>query len=89
MFLIESGSEKPEDAYTTLIGELDRYDSTLLLKPRIIVLTKVDLLTEEDRKGLPKRIEGQECLFISCVTREGLPELKNRLAQLLEMNKHV
>ena len=89
VFLIESGSENPDAVYNTLIGELNLFDSTMLLKPRIIVLTKADLLTEEDRKGLPKSIAGQECVLISCITREGLPELKNRLARVLEMNNHV
>jgi GTP-binding protein len=89
VFLIDSGSEDPEAVYSTLKEELNQFDSTLLLKPRIIVLTKADLLSEGDRKSPPIHIDGQKCFYISCVTREGLPELKNRMIQVLEQKGHV
>jgi GTP-binding protein len=89
IFLIDSGSENPDVDYSILKEELNQFDSTLLLKPRIIVLTKADLLPENDRKNLPILIDGQECFYISSVTGEGLSELKSRIVQVLEQKIHV
>ncbi len=57
-FLLDSTSfvykdDKKED-YNILINELKGYDKKLLDKPRIIVFTKIDALTDEQKKELNK-----------------------------------
>ena len=64
--------------YEILIGELEKYNSELLDKERILAISKSDMLDEELKEeiaiGLPKDIPS---LFISSVTQQGITEMKD------------
>jgi GTPase len=64
-----------------LVREMGLYSKSLLKKPRLVVLNKIDLL--EDRKAISafKRKFRKEVLTISCADGTGLELLKERLFQ--------
>jgi GTP-binding protein len=74
LFLVDAAGENPLDEYMTLLGELEKHDLALLNKPRVLCLSKIDLLGEPPSrpKGLEKKIP---YLAISSVTHRGLDEL--------------
>lgn len=89
VFLVEATSEDPQRAYATLLQELEHYNPALLTKSRLICLSKVDLLTPEQRHRAERLcIDGQTPLLISAVTGEGIPELLARLWEALQHAPH-
>jgi len=78
LFLIPATSESIRDEYNTLINELRIYNPELLDKKRIVAISKVDTLSEEERQELnPNLPEEITPLFISSVTLEGIATLKD------------
>lgn len=84
LFCIPADSKAPAEEYATLLGELEAFEPDLLRKPRLIALTKMDLVgpdlaaewVAEVRSTLPSDID---VLPISSVARRGLDELKEAL----------
>ncbi|MCE1204193.1 MAG: GTPase ObgE [Holophagaceae bacterium] len=70
--------EEPADAIRVIEGEVQAFSPVLAAKPRWLVGTKLDALQEDSRReafvALCKA-RGQEPIFISGVTGEGLREL--------------
>ncbi len=87
VFLIDSLSENPKKDFLTLINELKKYDLKMLEKKRIICLSKVDALTDEQRKKLIKlKFDKKESepLFISSVSGESIERLKNLMWEFIQ-----
>lgn len=84
LFLIPVTSEDPGAEYHTLLGELEAFNPDMLTKPRMVGLSKVDLLPPDEkeealrdfRAALP---EGIQLMGFSSVARMGLDELKRAL----------
>ncbi len=77
VFLIESTSDHPAKEYKVLLNELKSFNAALSKKPRIVALTKMDLMTEDGRlklEGITFR-KGDPVIPISSVTGEGLEAL--------------
>lgn len=73
LFLIDSSAPDPFRSMTTVERELERYDSELLDRPRLVVLSKADLEPSPGVAGFP-------CdLRISAVVGLGLKELISAL----------
>lgn len=84
--LVDGSRPDPEANVRALNEELARYSQELARKPQQVVVNKLDL--PEVRARLDDlRAElaalGQEPLFISAATGEGLPDLLRRLLELL------
>jgi len=78
---------EPEEAIRVIEGELEAFSSTLFTKPRWLVGTKTDSLQDEDRRerfAAICRARGQEPIFISGVTGEGLRPLVFKLGEFLK-----
>ncbi len=76
-------SNNPFDHYCILNREIKHYGKGLDKIPQIAVANKMDLQrSEENLKVLKKKIA--DVLPISCVTGEGIEELKNRIKQVYE-----
>ncbi|MDD4110637.1 MAG: GTPase ObgE [Clostridia bacterium] len=83
---------KPFEDYIKINKELEKYSKILAKLPQIIVLTKIDLIDEENLKEkteefktkLKKELKDKKILSISAITNRGLEELKNEIWQLLE-----
>lgn len=80
LFMIAGDSEDIKAEYGVLLRELELYNVELLDKPRILAVTKADLLDEELKKMLTAELPTDlPVRFISAVTGEGLVELKDLL----------
>ncbi len=84
-FLIAWNSENVYDDYQILRNELKQYKEALLLRPSLIVFTKIDLASDDEPPGFDK-LSGSDIpyLKISAIRGDGLDELKIKLWQLIE-----
>ena len=65
------------EEYRTLLGELEKFNKGLLDKPRLVVVTKMDIAPEGFE--IPAFEEGIKVLPISSVSGQGLKDLKDEL----------
>lgn len=84
LFMIPADTSRNiAEEYGILLHELSEYNAELMQKPRILAITKADLLddelTAEIRKGLPEIPH----VFISAVAQKGIGELKDMLWQAI------
>ncbi len=79
LFLIACDTERGIKAeYDILINELEQYNTELLHKPRILAITKMDIMGDEMIDLLKDELpQGIPVVFISAVTQKGLMELKD------------
>jgi GTP-binding protein len=84
LFMISCESDNISSDFDILIHELEMYNPELLDKPRLLAITKCDLIDEEMQELLkPTLPEGIEYVFISAVSQYHLNELKDMLWKLL------
>lgn len=80
LFMIPADAIDIKAEYEVLIGELHKFNPELVDKPRVLAISKCDMLDEELMEAmeaeLPRDIPHQ---FISAVTGFGLTELKDKL----------
>ena len=81
LFMIPCNTERGIKAeFDILIRELELYNQELLHKPRVLAITKCDLIDEEMQEMIkPELPEGIETIFISAVAEKGLVQLKDLL----------
>ncbi len=79
VLVIMVSSDSPDIAaeYATLLKELEKFEPTLLDKPRLAVITKTDIAPEEF--AVPELEPGTKVLAISSVAGKGLKPLKDQL----------
>ena len=76
VFLLDCTSNDMQSEYKTLVNELKLFKRDLLKKPRIIALTKIDVLDERKRRSLRTvRFGAVPVLAISAVAGIGISEL--------------
>lgn len=84
LFLIAADSEDIGKEYRILLSELEHYNPELIDKPKLLVISKSDLLDDELKELLEQELDIQiPYLFISSMTQQGLTELKDRIWGLL------
>ncbi|MGA0255169.1 MAG: GTPase ObgE [Rhodothermales bacterium] len=84
LFLIPITSEDPAEEYRTLLAELASFNPEMMDKPRMVGLSKMDLVAVEEQKeaiseaksALP---EGVDVMAFSSVSRFGLDSLRHKL----------
>ncbi|MGY8781594.1 MAG: GTPase ObgE [Fidelibacterota bacterium] len=81
LFLIDGNDEEPSVSFESLKNELISYNSSLLMKPILLVRTKGDTLNEIDHKKWNSISE--YFMEISSVTGDGLPELVRKISEHL------
>jgi GTP-binding protein len=84
LFVIPVTAKDLGAEYRQLLRELEAYEASLLDKPRLVALSKIDVLAPDERALLPDVVadafpEGTELLPISAVAQIGLDRLKQRL----------
>ena len=82
MFLIDMAGDDgrdPREDYATLRKELKLYDPALLKKPRLVVANKMDIEGAVPNLAKFRRRHKVDVLKISCLTGDGLEELKDEL----------
>jgi GTPase len=85
VFLIEAISEDPKRDYQVLLHELKSYNPAIAKKKKIVVLSKMDIVDEGDRKKLAKVKFGRgvTTALLSAVAGEGIHELLDELWTIL------
>ena len=85
LFLVPADADGVFSEYKTLLRELNKHNPELLDKPRLLVISKSDLLDEELKKWISDEIPADlPHHFISSLTNHGLEELKDKIWKLLE-----
>ena len=88
LFMVPADTDDIKKEYEILLDELKQYNSELLVKDRILAITKCDMIDEELKEllkpGLP---EGVPTVYISSVAQTGLDQLKDLIWKLLNQNE--
>ena len=86
LFMVPCDSDDIEKEYGVLLNELQMYNPELLDKPRLLAITKCDIVDEEWKEMLKESFkEGlPEIVFISSIAHQGLGVLKDKIWNLLE-----
>lgn len=80
LFMISCESDDIEAEFNTLVSELSSYNPELLDKPRLLAITKSDMLDEEMKNQMKADIPaGVEALFISSIAQKNLSTLKDMI----------
>ncbi len=81
LFMIAADSENPKKEYQILLHELSQFNPELMDKPKILAITKCDLIPQEDQKKILKSLQKIEIekVFISAITQIGIDNLKEVL----------
>lgn len=88
--LVDGTAMSPLDNMIKVNNELSLFDSDLTKKPQIVVVNKIDIPEVKEKKNAIReafREAGIEVLFVSAVTREGVPELIRAVMNLLKDNR--
>ncbi len=84
LFMLPADQDDIRQGYQILLNELKEYNPELLVKDRILAITKSDMLDDklksEIREQLPTDLPH---VFISSFTQEGIKELKDMLWEAL------
>ncbi|MBV6441528.1 MAG: GTPase ObgE [Haliscomenobacteraceae bacterium CHB4] len=85
LFLIPADTQRViRDEYNILLNELTEYNPELLDKPRLLAISKSDLIDDDLEKMLrPTLPEGVPVIFISSMTNKNLQQLKDLLWKML------
>ncbi|WP_304644562.1 GTPase ObgE [uncultured Duncaniella sp.] len=80
LFMVPADADDIKAQYDILVGELEQFNPQLADKPRVLAISKSDMLDDELMQEIEKTLtEGVPHIFISAVTGMGLTELKDML----------
>lgn len=80
LFMVPADADDIAKEYEILASELEKFNPQLADKPRVLAVSKSDMLDDELREEMEKHLpEGIPHIFISAVTGQGLTELKDML----------
>lgn len=91
VFLIECTNKDIKEKYKTLLNELKLFNKTMVKKPQIIAITKMDLADETMRKSIKKFSfrQGIPLIPISAVTGEGIKDLVDEMWKKLSSRRKL
>ncbi|OOQ58094.1 GTPase ObgE [Mucilaginibacter pedocola] len=81
LFMVPADTARTiKEEYEILLNELHQYNDELMHKPRVLAITKSDMLDEELQAEMEKEVpEGIPYVFISSVAQKNITELKDLL----------
>lgn len=79
VFCIDSTEKDPLRTYETILRECSMYDESLLQKPYMIVLTKTDLVKENELDEKKGTFKSKKAVGVSIHKKETLDNFKNML----------
>jgi GTP-binding protein len=86
LFMVPADSDDIKTEYEVLLKELKKYNPELLVKQKLLAVTKSDMLDEELIEAIKKELPSDiETIFISSVSGMGITELKDLI--WIEINK--
>ncbi|HPI87363.1 MAG TPA: GTPase ObgE [Bacteroidales bacterium] len=86
LFLIPADSKDIRREFEILLNELDKYNPELVDKPRLLAISKSDLLDSELISEMKKELPPVKTVFISSVTGDGILKLKDLI--WTELNRY-
>ncbi|WP_297237678.1 GTPase ObgE [uncultured Porphyromonas sp.] len=87
LFLIPSNADNIAKEYEVLLGELEKYNPSLLEKNRVLGISKSDLIDEDLEEMIRETLpEGVPVCFFSSVTGQGVAELKDLIWKSITVN---
>ena len=80
LFMVPCDSADIQTEYETLLDEVEKYNPELLDKPRVIAISKSDLVDEELREMIMSELPSSwEPILISALNQSGIQHLKDIL----------
>jgi len=90
LFCIPADADDIGEQYRILLHELQEYNPELLDKPRLLALTRADMVDEELKEMRAGEIPTDlPHLYVSAVTQEGLTELKDILYNMIIVRREA
>lgn len=91
VILIDCTDENPKEQYKTLMNELKSFNETMMKKPQIIAISKMDLADDELKKKLKKTTfkKSIPLIQISAATGEGLKDLVDAIWKKLSVKSRT
>jgi GTP-binding protein len=88
LFMIPADTSREiEEEYYILLGELADFNPELMDKPRILAITKSDMLDEELEAEMKEKLpQGIPTVFISSVAGKNIMQLKDLIWKAIEVN---
>ena len=85
LFMVPADSDRSvSEEYDILLNELSMYNPELLDKPRLLAITKCDLIDKDLENMIRTQLpEGIEAVFISSVAQKGIEKLKDKLWEIM------
>ncbi|SKB89771.1 GTPase ObgE [Daejeonella lutea] len=84
LFLVPSDTSRTiKEEYSILLNELEQYNPELMQKPRVLAISKSDMLDDELISEMKADLPDLPVLFISSVAQKGLLELKDLLWKVI------
>jgi len=83
LFMVPADSEGHLKEYKILLSELEKYNPELLDKQRFLTISKSDMLDKELMDEISAELEGIPHLFFSSVTGDNIPQLKDKIWDIL------
>lgn len=84
LFMIPADTNRDiKEEYAILLNELNEYNPELMHKPKLLAITKSDLLDEELLAEMKIDLPDLPYVFISSVAQQGLLELKDMLWKMI------
>lgn len=90
LHIIDATKEDVVNEYQVIRKELELYNDALVAKPEVIVLNKIDALTEDEVTAKVKALEqatGKQIYVMSAVARQGIFECLRALCQYVAHKK--
>ena len=84
LFMVAADEPDVAKGYRILLKELEEYNPELLVKDRVLAVTKTDLIDAKQKAKIEKKLPADvPHVFISSVAQTGLNELKELLWKAL------
>ena len=83
--MVAADQDDIREGYEVLLNELREYNPELLVKDRVLAITKSDMLDDQLKEEIAAQLpEDIPHVFISSFTQEGINDLKNLLWDALQ-----
>src|SRR5476651_2688061 len=91
LFMVPADTNRTiKEEYAILLSELEAYNTELIHKPRVLAITKGDLLDEELQAEMKAELPSDiPSVFISSVAQKGITELKDLLWNEINLSPKV
>jgi GTP-binding protein len=88
--MVAADQDDIREGYEVLLNELREYNPELLVKDRVLAITKSDMLDDQLKSEIEEQLPTDiPHVFISSFTQEGIKELKDMLWASLQKENEV